>query len=40
MKGSIIAQLLGQWQDAETPVGGFAYYLTAPSSLFDFFRAP
>ena len=40
MKGSFIANVLGQWQDAKTPVGGIAYYLTAPSSLFDFFKAP
>jgi protein transport protein SEC61 subunit alpha len=39
MKGSFFANVLGQWQEL-TPVGGLAYYLTAPSSFFDLFRDP
>lgn len=40
MKGSFFANLLGQWQDGQTPIGGLAYYITPPHCVSDLFTAP
>lgn len=44
-KGNVFAQLLGKWQEYDmqghsAPIGGLAYYITPPRSLFDIQRDP